>query len=191
MSRRWDPLGELSREKQDRIWFRATVTEFARIETEKTRPYFPSYSHLNGRSVRIVEEDRAASVQFSESIIDPEDPRFGRRLVYFTDGSVNEHQKIGGAGVTFQRFPSSSYNWVDSRAAIGGIMDSNDAELVAIDIALRRAFRDIHEGFDDSVSQAEQFDTGNLPRVYIITDSMPVIRNLSTFVEWRSRQRRW
>lgn len=147
----------LKRNMSDRQKMRDYASSFTRRES-----YRVSYPNLTDANARVLIESRQHSLQFASDSIHPNRPGLGNRIVFFTDGSFPYAGRIGGAGVTYMKFPPNrSLRWIDNCRGLLGVNDATDSELAAIGLALKIAYWEIYSGRDR---------IGNIDQIYILSD---------------------
>lgn len=178
--------------KEENRKLKKAMIEFSQGEAEKAgREYYGTYPNLNSGTLNIVQRRMGAAVNFAESIIHPQYGRYwGRepRLVFFVDGSFNGSNQAGGAGITFCRFPEKSDIWNDHRVSIHGAMSANEAELVAIDVAIQLALLEVR--LDLPLLARPGWGTScHLPHIYIFTNSIMALHTLRKFLAHTPEER--
>lgn len=137
-----------------------------------------SYPNSKARNARVLIESYQLSLEFAGDSIDHKSS-LGDRIVFFTDGSYYPWSRVGGAGVTFKRFPATPLGWTDENRGLLGVYGSTDSELAAIGLALEIAYWEIFSsrrrpGYSD---QAEL-----CPDIYIITDCQDALHCISYYL---------
>lgn len=102
----------------------------------------------------------------------------GPRIVFFTDGSGAGPEGINGAGVTYRRCSSQTTGWIDAAVGMLGKGDHNDAELIAVGMALNIAKCEVQ-----AIHQPASGRQVTFPTIFIVTDSHHVITWIQQHVE--------
>ena len=133
-----------------------------------------------------------SSIRFAASVLDPAKAKFGKRLVFFTDGSFARRSCTGDAGIAFKRLPAYSqpqvdFPWIGTCFAIGKVTNCVQCEDVAVSKALELAAFELQASRRFPLPPRDEIY--DKPHVYIFTDSQTTLIRISRFLKTRTHNR--
>ena len=179
--------------RHGRIDVTKKIISFFRRKAARLGMKYPgTYPMLNQMSVRITQYYREEADWMVKSASNPDATGLGHRIVYFTDGSLNNDKKTGGAGIAFKHFPveispGATFEWIEHRVAVGGIQEIKDAEMLAICEALKLAVSEIKS--NRSLTQPNQLEPRSKPRILVFTDSSSCLEILEPYLRAKLKNR--
>ncbi|KAI0010666.1 hypothetical protein F4779DRAFT_280119 [Xylariaceae sp. FL0662B] len=101
-------------------------------------------------------------------------------LVFFADGSYSKGgTTFAGAGVTYRRSQDKCDTWVELAHGIVGAHNANDAEILAIGVALENALEEVLSFESEPVQQGQR----RLPAIIILSDSRHCFSSISSLID--------
>lgn len=130
---------------------------------------------------KVIKKEKASAVQFANEIAETSptalETSLGPRIVFFPDGSGAGPRGINGAGVTYRLHTSQTTDWIDASAGILGKANHNDAELIAVGMALNIAKCELQ-----AIHQLASGRQVTYPTIFIITDSTHALHLLREYI---------
>ncbi|KAI1844868.1 hypothetical protein JX266_008884 [Neoarthrinium moseri] len=127
---------------------------------------------------RIKVNDLVGAAEHAARLMNPEYSSSVPRLVFWADGSWKSvNYPLSGAGVAYKRYLEPESPWIFNAYGMYGLCSPKDAELFAIERALRIAFQEAQlccrPAAEGDHSGEELF-----PTVFVLTDSQPSLRGI-------------
>lgn len=145
-------------------------------------------AHLNSavNNLKIIIKSRPNAIKFASEVVEPSlGTTLGPRIVFFTDGSDRGPKGLAGAAVSYKRCLAETTDWFDVSAGIVGKAGSNEAEMIAVGIALNIARCEIQ-----ALDQLAAGSLPNYPTIFVITDSQSTLNWIDQYIRGNVTQPR-
>lgn len=139
-------------------------------------------------SSRVIIEESDTAQAFASNAIQPKSD-LGKRIVFYTDATYLNTERIGGMAVAYKHFSDDNADpaWIDKAHGAISLDSCHHAEKLAVCNALEIALAKIRICY--KLDDSKKLDKSELPRVMIFTDSCSLLIEIRQYISGRTRRK--
>lgn len=139
-------------------------------------------------SSRVIIEESDTAQAFASNAIQPKSD-LGKRIVFYTDATYLNTERIGGMAVAYKNFSDGNADpaWIDKAHGAISLDSCHHAEKLAVRNALEIALTKIRICY--KLKDSEKLDKSELPRVMVFTDSRSSLAEIQQYISGRTKRK--